>query len=86
MTADFWQLGAGKPMLLGLDVDRKAVDPNVAGVLAYLPGIPPRSVTDRQGFVQARVDYLNYLFTSNAYVVAASALAGAIADPHEFMM
>ena len=68
--ADFWQLGAGKPMLLGLDVERKAVDPTVAGVLAYLPGIPPRSVTDRQGFVQARVDYLNYLFTSNAYVVA----------------
>ena len=69
--AEFWQLAPGKPMLLGLDVDRRAVDPEVAGVLAYLPGIPPRSVADRQGYVQARVDYLNYLFTSNAYVVAA---------------
>jgi len=68
--AEFWQLGPGTPMLLGLDVDRRAVDPRVAGVLAYLPGIPPRSVNDRQGYVQARVDYLNYLFTSNAYVVA----------------
>jgi hypothetical protein len=68
--AEFWQLGPGTPMLLGLDVDRRAVDPKVAGVLAYLPGIPPRSVTDRQGYVQARVDYLNYLFTSNAYAVA----------------
>ena len=30
-----------------------------AGVLAFLPGLPPKSVSDRQGFVQARVDYLN---------------------------
>ena len=37
---------------------------------AFLPGIPPRSVTDRQGYVQARVDYLNHLFSSNAYLVA----------------
>jgi hypothetical protein len=44
-----------------------------AGTLGFLPGIPPRSVTDRQGYVQARVDYLNYLFSSNAYLVANAA-------------
>jgi hypothetical protein len=29
-------------------------------------------VSDRQGFVQARVDYLNYLFSSNAYLVTSA--------------
>lgn len=41
-----------------------------AGTLAFLPGIPLRSVTDRQGYVQARVDCLNHLFSSYAYLVA----------------
>src|SRR5437899_3636685 len=41
---------------------------NTAAVLAFLTGIPPKSVNDRQGYVQARVDYLNYLFSSNAYL------------------
>jgi predicted lysophospholipase L1 biosynthesis ABC-type transport system permease subunit len=44
----------------------------MAGTLAFLPGIPPRTVTDRQGYVQARIDYLNYLFSENAYVVASA--------------
>lgn len=70
--ADFWRVEPGAPILLGLDPERKPVDANAAGVLAYLPGLPPKSVTDRQGYVQARVDYLNHLFTSNAYVVAAA--------------
>jgi ABC-type lipoprotein release transport system permease subunit len=29
-------------------------------------------VSDRQGYVQARVDYLNYLFSSNAYLMTAA--------------
>jgi hypothetical protein len=69
-VADFWQLEPGTPMLLGVDLERRAVGANAAGVLAFLPGIPPRSVTDRQGFVQARVDYLNHLFNTNAYLAA----------------
>lgn len=69
-VADFWRLDEGTPVLLGLDKERRALTVPAAGTVAFLPGIPPRSVTDRQGYVQARVDYLNHLFSSNAYLVA----------------
>ena len=69
-VTEFWRLSTGTPVLLGLDGERRAVSTPSAGTLAFLPGIPPRSITDRQGFVQARVDYLNYLFSSNAYLIA----------------
>jgi hypothetical protein len=67
-VADFWKLDTGTPILLGLDAERRATGSNTAGILAFLPGIPPKSVSDRQGYVQARIDYLNYLFTTNAYL------------------
>ena len=70
-VAEFWRLDPGTPLLLGLDAERRAVATRTAGVLAFLPGIPPKSVSDRQGYVQARVDYLNYLFSSNAYLTTA---------------
>ena len=69
-VSEFWRLSEGTPVLLGMDADRRAIDLPSAGTLGFLPGIPPRSVTDRQGYVQARVDYLNHLFSSNAYLVA----------------
>jgi len=71
-VADFWRLQPGSPMVLGLDPERRAVGSTAAGVLAFLPGLPPKSVTDRQGYVQARVDYLNYLFSSNAYLATSA--------------
>ncbi len=71
-VADFWRLEPGSQMLLGLDPDRRAVASKAAGILAFLPGLPPRSVSDRQGYVQARVDYLNYLFSSNAYLATSA--------------
>jgi hypothetical protein len=67
-VADFWRLAPGSEVLLGLDPERRAVASTAAGILAFLPGLPPKSVSDRQGYVQARVDYLNYLFSSNAYL------------------
>jgi hypothetical protein len=70
--ADFWRLEPGSQMLLGLDPERRAVASKAAGVLAFLPGLPPKSVSDRQGYVQARVDYLNYLFSSNAYLATSA--------------
>jgi hypothetical protein len=70
--ADFWRLEPGSQMLLGLDPERRAVASRAAGVLAFLPGLPPKSVSDRQGYVQARVDYLNYLFSSNAYLATSA--------------
>ena len=71
-VADFWRLETGSQMLLGLDPERRAVAAKTAGILAYLPGLPPKSVSDRQGYVQARVDYLNYLFSSNAYLATSA--------------
>jgi hypothetical protein len=71
-VADFWKIEPGLPLLIGMDHNRTPVDATASGVLAYLPGIPPRSVTDRQGYVQARIDYLNHLFNSNSYVVGAA--------------
>jgi hypothetical protein len=71
-VADFWQLRPGEPLLVGLDSERRTLSAETSGVLAFLPGLPPRTVTDRQGYVQARVDYLNFLLSSHAYVVAAA--------------
>jgi len=67
-VADFWRLDAGTPILLGLDAEHRATGSITAGILGFLPGIPPKSVSDRSGYVQARIDYLNYLFTTNAYL------------------
>ncbi|MPY90909.1 MAG: FtsX-like permease family protein [Luteitalea sp.] len=72
-VSDFWRLSAGTDVLLGMDSERRALSVPAAGTVAFLPGIPPRSVTDRQGYVQARVDYLNHLFSSNAYLVGGAA-------------
>jgi hypothetical protein len=69
-VADFWRLSPGTPVLMGSDENKKAVFALAAGTIAFLPGTPPRTVTDRQGYVQARIDYLNYLFSNNAYLVA----------------
>jgi len=71
-VADFWRLAPGSQVLLGLDPERRAVASSAAGLLAFLPGLPPKSVSDRQGYVQARVDYLNYLFSSNAYLATSA--------------
>ena len=60
-VSTFWRLSEGTEVLLGMDGERRALSLPSAGTLAFLPGIPPRSVTDRQGYVQARVDYLNHL-------------------------
>jgi len=69
---DFWQIPHGRSLILGRDDQQKALSAPVGGVLAFLPGMPPRTVTDRQGFVQSRIDYLNFLFSNNAYIVASS--------------
>lgn len=67
---DFWQIPQGGSLILGRDDQQRSLSAPLSGVLAFLPGMPPRTVTDRQGFVQARIDYLNFLFSNNAYMVA----------------
>jgi hypothetical protein len=67
--AQFWDAPVGAQLRLGSDQAGNTVTLPAAGTLAFLPGMPPRSVTDRQGYVDARVDYLNYLFDNAAYMV-----------------
>ncbi|HXG53255.1 MAG TPA: FtsX-like permease family protein [candidate division Zixibacteria bacterium] len=69
-VAAFWNLSAGEPVLLGADLDRKAVLLPAGGVIGFLPGMAPRSVSDRQSYVSARIDYLNHLASTDAYLVA----------------
>lgn len=75
-VADFWQLAPGTRTVVGLTRTRQPVDAPSAGTLAFLPGLPPKTVSDRQGYVQARIDYLNYLLGTNAYLAAAADAKG----------
>lgn len=69
-VASFSERNAGERMPLGRDTGGSTmVDAEVGGAVWYLPGSPLVSVTDRESFDAARIDYVNYLFTNNAYVV-----------------
>ena len=72
LVADFWRLEPGKPFELGTDINRQPISATMSGTVAFLPGLPPRTVTDRQGYVRARVDYLNHTFSATSYVVSAA--------------
>ena len=69
-VAEFWNLGSGEPVLLGADLQRRPVLVPSGGVIGFLPGMPPRSISDRQSYVSARIDYLNYLSSTDAYLAA----------------
>jgi hypothetical protein len=69
-VAEFWNLGSGEPVLLGADLQKKPVLVPSSGVIGFLPGMPPRSISDRQSYVSARIDYLNYLASTDAYLAA----------------
>lgn len=69
-VAAFWNLGPEEPVLLGADLSKKPVLVPAGGVVGFLPGMPPRSISDRQTFVSARIDYLNYLSSTDAYLAA----------------
>lgn len=68
-VADFWNLSRGGQVPIGMNRRLETINASVAGVLTYLPGMPLRGVTDRQGYVQARTDYLNHLFGNDGYLV-----------------
>jgi hypothetical protein len=74
-VAAFWNLGPDEPVLLGADLNKKPVLVPAGGVIGFLPGMPPRSISDRQSYVSARIDYLNYLSSTDAY------LAGTMDNP-----
>ena len=59
----------GETTQLGRKTDgENMVQATVAGTTWYLPGSPLVSVTDRESFDTARVDYVNHLFSNNAYI------------------
>jgi ABC-type antimicrobial peptide transport system permease subunit len=58
-------------MPVGRMTDGKLQRMPYGGSLLFLPGMPLRTVNDREGFVAARVDYLNHLFTNAPYLVGA---------------
>jgi len=75
-VAEFWEPEVGKQLRIGIDESKNTISVPAAGILVHLPGMPSRSVTNREGYVQSRVDYLNYLFEQAAYTLAS------IDNPH----
>ena len=60
----------GEASDLGWDTGGKTmVGAKVAGSLWYMPGSPVTSITDRESFAAARIEYVNHLFSNNAYIV-----------------
>lgn len=70
--ASFWRRNAGDDMPIGRDTTGAMVKAPVAGTMHFMAGIPLAAVKDRESFVAARVDYLNHLFDSRGYMVAAA--------------
>ena len=70
-VASFIDKKAGETTPLGRQTDGEhMLTARVAGAVWYLPGSPAVSVTDRESFDTARIDYVNHLFANNAYIVA----------------
>jgi len=68
-VASFINKRPGETTLLGRQTDgTNMVESAVGGAIWYLPGSPLVSVTDRESFDTARVDYVNHLFSNNAYM------------------
>jgi hypothetical protein len=63
-----WPLGGTIPA--GRDTRGAMLQGVHGGVLHFMPGMPLAAVKDRDSFIGARVDYLNYLFNNRAYLVS----------------
>jgi hypothetical protein len=68
----FYKRDIGTRMPVGRNLDKSMQTARLGGAVYYLPGMPTKTVNDRQSFVAARVDYLNHLFGFNAYLVSAA--------------
>lgn len=61
---------------LGRSTAGQMLEATIAGTVRYLPGSPLTSITDKDSFAAARIDYVNHLFNNNAYIVADPASSG----------
>ncbi len=68
----FYRRAIGGPMPIGRNVAQQMERAPFGGSLRFLPGLPLKTVNDREGFISARVDYLNHLFSSSPYLVASA--------------
>jgi hypothetical protein len=67
--AAYWGRRPGDPMPIGARLDGSMATAPLAGSLHLLPGMPLATISDRESYVSARVEYLNYLFQNRAFVV-----------------
>jgi hypothetical protein len=65
----YYKRAIDQPMPVGRTTAQAVARAPFAGSVHFLPGVPLRTVNDREGFVSARVDYLNHLFASSPYLV-----------------
>ncbi len=74
--AVFYRKKHDEPMPVGRTIKGPIERLPYGGALHFLPGVPLRTVNDREGFVAARVDYLNHLLTNSPYLVGAASNPG----------
>ncbi len=67
--ATYYKKSPGDRMPVGANAARKIEFAPFAGTVRFLPGMPLRTVNDREGFLESRIDYINYLFGENPYIV-----------------
>lgn len=75
----FYKRAIDQPMPVGRTTAARLERAPYGGAVRFLPGVPLRTVNDREGFVSARVDYLNHLFSNSPYLIG-SASNPAFAD------
>ena len=68
-VANFINKVPGETTSLGREINTEnMLKVKIGGAIWYLPGSPLVSVTDRESFDTARIDYVNHLFSNNAYL------------------
>jgi hypothetical protein len=72
VMADFWGLSTDHSMQVGMNYQKSPVLAKTAGIVTLLPGMPQRMLEDKESYVAAQIDYLNYLFRNDAYMVASA--------------
>lgn len=70
------QIPLGRDIVLGSADDGSPVALRFDEVMAFLPGQPAVGIQQREGFVTAEIDYLNYVLGSDARIIAGSGPGG----------
>jgi hypothetical protein len=72
----YYKRTVDQPMPVGRTSGQVLARLPFGGSVYFLPGVPLRTVNDREGFISARVDYLNHLFASSPYLIGAERTPG----------